>query len=322
MRKPTGRNSAGWSRVRILAAGAVLLAAGIGIIALFGPGRQRIDPAGASPSNAASSQPGEVTAATAGVNGEAPLAGGGEAAGVYAAAAAQPAARQEDEPSQAPRERSPHDATSRHPFNEVKKWVRVFDDPARADWQKPEEVAAALRLKPGMIVADLGAGTGYFIRYLSKAVAPGGIVLAIDTEPAMVNYIGARAGRDGLTNVVPVLAQADDPFLPRERVDRVLIVDTYHHIDDRLNYFGRMRDSLAPGGRVVVVDFHKRPLPVGPPLEHKLERSFVVEEMAQAGWTLEREETFLPHQYFLVFGPTDGAVKPGERRARAKPGAG
>ena len=103
--------------------------------------------------------------------------------------------------------------------------------------------------------------------------------------------------------MLPVLASPDDPFLPRGRVDRVLIVDTYHHIDDRLGYFRRMKEALAPGGRVAIVDFHKRPLPVGPPPEHKLSREFVIGEMRQAGWVLSREETFLPYQYFLLFEP-------------------
>jgi predicted methyltransferase len=199
--------------------------------------------------------------------------------------------------------RGPHDATARHPFDDVEKWVRVFDDPARDAWQKPEEVVAALRLKPGMIVADIGAGTGYFIGHLARAVAPDGFVLAIDTEPEMVRHMGGRAQQEKLANAVPVLARPDDPFLPRRRLGLVLIVNTYHHIDDRLNYFDRLKGALAPGGRVAVIDFHKKPLPVGPPPAHKLERGFVLDEMRQAGFRLVEEETFLPYQYFLVFAP-------------------
>ncbi|MFQ5876289.1 MAG: class I SAM-dependent methyltransferase [Acidobacteriota bacterium] len=199
--------------------------------------------------------------------------------------------------------RGPHDATSRHPFDEVDKWVEIFDDPARDAWQRPAVVTAALDLEPGMTVADIGAGTGYFLPYLSKAVSPGGLVLAIDIEPEMVRHIGDRAGEEGLENVVPVLAAPDDPFLPRGRVDRVLIVNTYHHFDGRLDYFRRMRASLAPGGRVAIVDFRKKPLPVGPPLEHKLAKDFVIEEMRTAGWRLEADKGILPHQYFLVFVP-------------------
>jgi len=213
--------------------------------------------------------------------------------------AAAPAATQ----SPAPAERGPHDATARHPFDDVERWVRVFDDPGRDAWQRPSLVVEALRLRPGMVVADLGAGTGYFLPYLAKALRPGGIILAIDPQPEMVRHLAERTHEAKIAGVVPVLALPDDPFLPEGRVDRVLIVDTYHHIDDRTGYFRRMRRALAPGGRVVVVDFHKKPLPVGPPPEHKLERDFVVKEMTLSGYDLADEKDFLPYQYLLVFAP-------------------
>lgn len=204
-----------------------------------------------------------------------------------------------------------HDATVHHGFEDADQWAKIFDAPDRDDWQKPALVIEGLALKPGMIVADLGAGTGYFEAHLSKAIEPGGLVLAIDPEPDMVRYLGRRAVKDGLGNVLPILGLPDQPFLPRARVDRVLVVDTYHHIDDRLAYFGRMRATLAPAGRVVIVDFHKRPLPVGPPPEHKIERQVVVDEMVQAGYRLADEKSTLPYQYFLIFQPaeaTPGAV--------------
>jgi len=194
-------------------------------------------------------------------------------------------------------------ATVHHAFNDPAKWAKIFDDPERDAWQKPNDVVAALELKPGMTAADLGAGTGYFTAPLSRAVGPKGAVLSIDPEPEMVEYLGKRAHREGLTNVVPVLALYEDPFLPPGRVDRVLIVDTYHHIDDRQTYFRRLGANLAPGGRVAIVDFHKRPLPVGPPPEAKLDREVVVAEMEKAGFRLAAEPTFLPYQYFLVFEP-------------------
>ncbi len=194
-------------------------------------------------------------------------------------------------------------ATVHHGFDDPEKWAKIFDDPSRAAWQKPDEVVAALELKPGMTAADLGAGTGYFTAGLSRAVGEKGVVLSIDPEPGMVEYLGKRAHREGLANVVPVLALYEDPFLPPGRVDRVLIVDTYHHIDDRQAYFRRLGANLAPGGRVAIVDFHKRPLPVGPPPEAKLEREVVVDEMQKAGFRLAAEPTFLPYQYFLVFEP-------------------
>jgi len=198
---------------------------------------------------------------------------------------------------------SSHDATSHRRFDDPSYWTTVFDDPARAAWQKPEQVVSALALRPGQCVADLGAGTGYFSRLLSGAVGPTGTVLAVDPEPNLIAYLRERSEREGTANVVPVLASHDNPRLPAGLVDVVLIVDTYHHIDDRITYLRNLRRALRPTGRVAVVDWQKRPLPVGPEMDHKLAREQVVEEMAAAGYRLAEEPTFLPYQYFLIFAP-------------------
>jgi predicted methyltransferase len=200
--------------------------------------------------------------------------------------------------------RGPHDATARHAFDDVAHWTRVFDDPARDGWQKPREVVAALALAPGATVADLGAGTGYFVPHLAAAVGPGGTVLAADTELALVGHLRGRAEQDGLGNVVPILASTDNPRLPARAADVILIVDTYHHIDDRVAYAGRLGDALAPSGRVAIVDWQKRDLPLGPPLGHKLAREQVIAEMTRAGYALVGEPDILPYQYFLIFAVT------------------
>jgi ubiquinone/menaquinone biosynthesis C-methylase UbiE len=192
-------------------------------------------------------------------------------------------------------------ATATHSFADVARWEKVFDDPARATWQQPAKVVAALALAPGMLVADLGAGTGYFERALSEAVGARGAVLAVEIEPNLVVHLRARAEREGTVNVTPVLGSAADPRLPAGRVDRVLLVDTYHHLDDRVAYFRRLRAALAPGGRVVVVDWEKREDDVGPPLDHRLAREQVVDEMARAGYRAIDAGERLPHQYVLVF---------------------
>lgn len=192
-------------------------------------------------------------------------------------------------------------ATSHRSFDDVEHWVSVFDDPTRDAWQKPEEVVRALAIEPGMTVADLGAGTGYFLPYLAAAVGQTGTVLAIETEPNLLIHIGERAERARWTNVMPVLASADDPRLPHGGVDRLLIVDTYHHLDDRVAYFRRAARALAPGGRIVIVDWQKRPLPVGPKLDHKLARTQVEHEMRRAGYDLLAAPDLLPHQYLLIF---------------------
>jgi SAM-dependent methyltransferase len=204
----------------------------------------------------------------------------------------------------APSSHSTHDATTHHSFEDVGHWVALFDDPSRDAWQKPASVVEALQLRPGMCVADLGAGTGYFSRYLAAAVGEAGTVFAVDIEPGLVTHLRERAEHERTPNVVPILASADNPRLPVGSVDVVVIVNTVHHIDDRIGYLRRLRSVLKPGGRVVVIDFKKQDIPVGPPSEHKLAREQVVDELTAAGYRLVSEPDILPYQYFLVFQPS------------------
>jgi ubiquinone/menaquinone biosynthesis C-methylase UbiE len=197
----------------------------------------------------------------------------------------------------------PHDATSRHPFDDVDHWTSVFDDPKRDEWQRPDDLVRALAIEPGTTVADLGAGTGYLSRRLSAAVGESGTVLAVDPEPNLVAHLRSRAEREKTANVVPVLASTDNPRLPAAAIDLVLVLDTYHHLDDRPTYFRKLKGALRPEGRVAVIDWQKRPLPVGPEPSHKLAREQVVEEMELAGFTLASEPDVLPYQYFLIFRP-------------------
>ena len=195
------------------------------------------------------------------------------------------------------------DATTHHPFDDLEHWKAVFDDPARDEWQKPAALVKALGVRAGMAVADLGAGTGYFSRHLSAAVGPDGTVFAVEPEPKLLAYLRDRAERERTANVVPVLASLDDPRLPPRSVDLVLVVDTFHHIDARIAYCRALRRALRPDGRVAIVDWQKRPLPVGPEPEHKLAREQVVDEMRAAGYALVAEPDVLPYQYVLVFAP-------------------
>ena len=177
----------------------------------------------------------------------------------------------------------------------------MFDDPGRDRWQRPDLIVQALGLRPGMTVADLGAGTGYMSKRLSEAVGPDGTVLAIEPEPKLLVYLRERAEREKTANVIPILGSADDPRLPRSTADAVLVLDTFHHIDDRIRYFRDLRSSLKPGARVVIVDWHKRALPVGPPMDHKIAREQVVEEMVAAGYRLVDSPEPLPYHYIVVF---------------------
>ncbi len=196
-----------------------------------------------------------------------------------------------------------HDATSRHRFDDPERWAAIFEDPERDTWQKPELVLDFLGLRPGQVVADLGAGTGYFTVRLARRVGVSGRVYAVDIEPKLIAYLGERAKKEDLPQVVAVLAEPDDPKLPQGTLDLVLVVDTWHHIDDRLRYLERLARVLRPGGRVAVVDFREGELPVGPPPDHKLSREHIVGEFAEAGWHLVAESDALPYQYVLVFVP-------------------
>ena len=190
--------------------------------------------------------------------------------------------------------------THQHSFGDADKWSKVFDDPERDAWQKPHEVIQALALKPDAVIADIGSGTGYFSVRFARMV-PKGRVYGVDTEPDMVKYLAERAKREGLKNVSAVAGAPDDPRLP-EKVDLVLLVDVYHHIDDRERYFRKLIRSLRPGGRIAVIDF-RMDSPEGPPKSARIAPDRVKTELKRAGYALAREHTFLPNQYFLVFQP-------------------
>jgi len=193
-------------------------------------------------------------------------------------------------------------------FDDADAWATHFENPHRDTWQLPDEVVRALEITPTMKLADLGAATGYFSVRLARA-AKEGRVWAIDIEPMMVRYVIRRARLQGLDNLFGILATPDDPMLP-EAVDLVLIVDTYHHIQNRPAYFERLRGQLRPGGRLAVVDFRLGELPVGPPASMRLAPEVVQEELEAAGYVLDKSYDLLPYQYFLVFGATPMEAAP------------
>ena len=150
-----------------------------------------------------------------------------------------------------------------------------------------------------MTLVDLGAGTGYFLSYLSAAAGEGGRVLALDPEPDMVRFMQERVRREELANVTPRRIPFDDPELEPASVDRVLIVNTWHHIQDRPAYAGKLLAALKPGGGVYVVDF-TRDSPSGPPVEERLEAGQVIAELAGGGLEAAMVEETLPRQYVVV----------------------
>src|SRR5690606_9314295 len=134
----------------------------------------------------------------------------------------------------------------------------------------PHEVLMALGLKRNDVVADIGAGSGYFALRFARHVGAGR-VLAVDVSQPMLDELTTRAKAAALSNVTPVLAKPDDPTLPDGAVNIIFTCNTWHHIEQRPAYLAKVKQALAPGGRFVIVDFHKD-APVGPPASMKLTR--------------------------------------------------
>ncbi len=192
-----------------------------------------------------------------------------------------------------------HPAPMVHRFEHADDWAKVFDDPARDAWQHPDDVVADLGLAPGMVVADVGAGTGYLEARLSRGVGASGHVIAEDIEPDMVRYLRDRAARDGWANVEPLLGTTDDPALPAGGVDRIVILDVWHHVPDRVAFARKLAAALRPGGSVHIVDFTMA-AKHGPPPAHRLAPSAIVADLAAAGLDAKVSATALPEQYIVI----------------------
>ena len=181
-------------------------------------------------------------------------------------------------------------------------YIHALEDPKRVTWQQPDQVIEKLDLKPGMAVADLGAGSGYFTMKLADAVGPKGVVYAIDIDQGMLDYISQRMKADKETNIKLVLAAPHDPKLANASVDLIFICDTLHHIPERPTYYPLLMRALRPGGRLVNIDFLKKPLPLGPPPAQKIDKDDMIAEAKAGGFRLIKEFDFLQYQYFLIFG--------------------
>jgi arsenite methyltransferase len=176
----------------------------------------------------------------------------------------------------------------------------------RDGWQYPERVIEALEIQPGDRVAEIGAGSGYWLPWLSEAVGTEGRVYAVEVESELVEDLESFVERNDLRNVEVILGAYDDPRLPDGSIDLAMTVLTYHHIEDRADYFARLRQDLRPGGRVAHLD--DRP-DAEPPISwfqgegHWSEPSVIVDEMTGAGYHELSAFDFLPAQSFQVFAP-------------------
>lgn len=177
----------------------------------------------------------------------------------------------------------------------------LLEGPDRDAWQKPDQVMDALAIADGSTVADLGAGGGWFTIRLARRVGPNGRVYAEDIQPQMIEAISRRVQREGLPNVTTILGTPNDPRLPDGQIDAVLIVDTYHEMEDPVTLLRNVLRCLSPKGRVGIVDFTMEGGGPGPPVDERVEPERVIRDAEAAGLRLLRRETFLRYQYLLVF---------------------
>ncbi len=177
----------------------------------------------------------------------------------------------------------------------------LLEAPDRDQWQRPDRIMDALGVADGSVVADIGAGAGWFTIRLARRVGPQGLVFAQDVQQEMLNAISRRVQREGLNNVRPVLGRGADPNLPANRLDVALVVDAFHEIEDRVTMLTNIARALKPQGRIGVVDFRPEGSGPGPDPEERVSPDDVVRDAEKAGLRLAQDETFLPFQYFLIF---------------------
>jgi len=180
--------------------------------------------------------------------------------------------------------------------------IGMLEGPDRDEWQQPDRVMDELLIAEGDRVADVGAGGGWFTIRLAHRVGPNGVVFAQDIQPAMLASIRRRVGREGLTNVQTILGTPEDPNL-EDSLRAVLMVDVYPSLVDPVPMLRRVAASLAPNGRIGIVDFKTDGAGgPGPEVSERVDADVIKRNAFEAGLVLIKEESFLRYQYFLVFG--------------------
>jgi ubiquinone/menaquinone biosynthesis C-methylase UbiE len=207
--------------------------------------------------------------------------------------------------------------------------VRIFppaelgtlEGPDRELYQKPDQIMDALGIADGSIVAEVGAGGGWFTVRLARRVGPRGLIYAEDIQEEMVEAIERRMQRESLGNVRTVLGKNDDSRLPDDALDAVLIVDAYYEFEKPIDMLRSVKDALKPTGRVAIVDYRKDGEGPGPPLDDRVEESVVIAKAEAAGLRLVSRETFLPYQYMLVFARREAPIESTVQTKRPTPNA-
>jgi len=187
---------------------------------------------------------------------------------------------------------------------DVAAWNRAFESERREVYTKRDAIVAATGAKPGMSVADIGAGTGLFTMLFANAVKPGGSVVAVDISPAFVEYIQETAKKRRMRNVTAVLGNGSDVGLPEASMDLAYLSDVYHHFEHPEETLASIRKALKPGGRMVVIDYERIPGKTSKArIEHvRVDKQQAIREIEAAGFKLLEQKKLMRENYFLVFG--------------------
>lgn len=179
--------------------------------------------------------------------------------------------------------------------------ITTFERPERDEWQKPNEVIEALELKNGAVVADIGAGSGYFSRRFARAVAPDGKVYAVDVAQDILGYLKEQAEKQNIRNLETVVSREDDPTLPAASIDLAFFCDTTHHIAHRVDFYRKLSPALREHGRMAIIDYPPDSSHHPHDADQLVPRSQVISEAEAAGFKLVNDFKFLPRHYFLLF---------------------
>jgi len=180
--------------------------------------------------------------------------------------------------------------------------VTGYERTERDAWMKPDEVVKTLELKNGDVVADIGAGSGYFSRRFANAVAPNGKVYAVDIDAEVLGYLKDRAAKENLSNLVTVISKEDDPLLPAGAVDLAFFCDATHHISGRVEFYRKVVAGLRANGRMAIIDFPPGSPRTGHAANELIPQAQVISEAEQAGFRFTKaHELLLPGFYFLMF---------------------
>ncbi len=194
----------------------------------------------------------------------------------------------------------PQDEDMQHDFSDAEMWSKRFDNKERDSWQKPQEIVEVMQINKTDKIADIGAGTGYLLAYLSQATGPKGKVYALDVEKKLVEFMKTRIQKEGLLNTSAEQIPFDSAGKRIKEVDKIVVLNTWHHIENRDKYSNKLIKDLKPGAEIYIVDFEKGTKGPGPKESHRTLYKDTAKELQSAGFKCKQAKESLDYHYIAV----------------------